>query len=262
MRVRFAPSPTGHLHVGNARTALFNWLLSRGQRGTFILRIEDTDTKRSTRESEAAILEDLRWLGLYWDEGPDVGGAHGPYRQSERFHLYGRTKELLDNERAYHCFCSTQLEEERQAAVAEGRGQRCPAGRLAHQQAQAHRRRQRLIAASPRITTVFRTCAATSGFPSTSSAINRRPPTARRLQLRRRIDDALMDVTHVVRGRTIFEHAPPDPVTRRWGSPPSLPIWRWCWGPDRSPLSKRHGATSVAGFAGDIFPKRSSITWR
>ena len=80
-RVRFAPSPTGHLHVGNARTALFNWLLARGQRGTFILRIEDTDAERSTAVSEKSILEDLRWLGLDWDEGPDAGGPHGPYRQ-------------------------------------------------------------------------------------------------------------------------------------------------------------------------------------
>src|SRR3989442_1308592 len=96
MRVRFAPSPTGQLHVGNARTALFNWLLARGRGGTFILRIEDTDVERSTRESEAAILEDLRWLGLDWDEGPDTGGPRGPYRQSERLHLYQRyASELL-----------------------------------------------------------------------------------------------------------------------------------------------------------------------
>src|SRR6187397_2782195 len=107
MRVRFAPSPTGHLHVGNARTALFNWLLARGQRGTFIIRIEDTDTKRSTRESEAAILQDLRWLGLDWDEGPDVGGAHGPYRQSERMPEYAAAaRSLLAAGRAYYCFCS------------------------------------------------------------------------------------------------------------------------------------------------------------
>ncbi len=80
MRVRFAPSPTGYLHVGNARTALFYWLLARGSGGTFILRIEDTDLERSTSESEASILRDLRWLGLDWDEGPDVGGPRGPYR--------------------------------------------------------------------------------------------------------------------------------------------------------------------------------------
>ena len=93
MRVRFAPSPTGQLHVGNARTALFNWLLAHGHDGTFILRIEDTDAERSTRESETGILEDLRWLGLDWDEGPDIGGPHGPYRQSERLHLYASVRE-------------------------------------------------------------------------------------------------------------------------------------------------------------------------
>jgi hypothetical protein len=81
IRVRFAPSPTGQLHVGNARTALFNWLLARGQKGTFILRIEDTDAARSTAESEQAILRDLRWMGLEWDEGIDRGGDHGPYRE-------------------------------------------------------------------------------------------------------------------------------------------------------------------------------------
>src|SRR5215217_5685479 len=107
MRVRFAPSPTGQLHVGNARTALFNWLLARGAGGAFILRIEDTDAERSTRSSEASILEDLRWLGLNWDEGPDIGGPHGPYRQSERLHLFASyANELIASAHAYHCFCS------------------------------------------------------------------------------------------------------------------------------------------------------------
>ena len=96
MRLRFAPSPTGHLHVGNVRTAIFNWLLARGRGGAFVLRIEDTDAERSTHESEAGIIRDLHWLGLDWDEGPDVGGACGPYRQSERLHLYASyAKELL-----------------------------------------------------------------------------------------------------------------------------------------------------------------------
>src|SRR4051794_17401723 len=123
MRVRFAPSPTGQLHVGNARTALFNWLLARGSGGTFILRIEDTDVERSTRESEAAIMADLRWLGLDWNEGPETGGSHGPYRQSERLHLYqSYAKELLAAGSAYFCFCSTaQLDAERQDALAAGR---------------------------------------------------------------------------------------------------------------------------------------------
>src|SRR5437762_6586975 len=123
MRVRFAPSPSGHLHVGNARTALFNWLFARGSGGTFVLRIEDTDVERSTRESEAAILRDLAWLGLDWDEGPDLGGPRGPYRQSERLHLYGSyAKELLASDQAYYCFCSAaKLDADRQKALAEGR---------------------------------------------------------------------------------------------------------------------------------------------
>lgn len=88
VRVRFAPSPTGNLHVGGARTALFNWLYARQLGGKFILRVEDTDLERSTRASEEAMIRDLKWLGLDWDEGPDVGGPHGPYRQSERTSIY------------------------------------------------------------------------------------------------------------------------------------------------------------------------------
>src|SRR5215510_6875022 len=122
MRVRFAPSPTGQLHVGNARTALFNWMLARG-RGTFLLRIEDTDRERSTPESERAILEDLRWMGLDWSEGVEAPGDHGPYRQSERLHIYrAHAVELLAGGHAYHCFCSAELlEADRTAALAAGR---------------------------------------------------------------------------------------------------------------------------------------------
>ena len=102
VRVRFAPSPTGRLHVGNARTALFNWLFARGQGGTLVLRIEDTDQERSTAESELTILDDLRWLGLSWDEGPDVGGAYAPYRQSQRAATYrDHADRLLGSGAAY-----------------------------------------------------------------------------------------------------------------------------------------------------------------
>src|SRR5438045_1966184 len=123
MRVRFAPSPTGQLHVGNARTALFNWLLAGGHDATFVLRIEDTDAARSTRQSEDSILEDLRWLGLDWDEGPDVSGGCGPYRQSERLHLYtSYANELLNGGHAYYCFCSPQkLDEDRKRLLSEGK---------------------------------------------------------------------------------------------------------------------------------------------
>ena len=120
MRVRFAPSPTGHLHVGNARTALFNWLIAHRHGGTFILRVEDTDRERSTAASEAAIKDDLRWLGLIWDEGIDAGGDVGPYRQSERLDLFAtHTARLLHTGHAYRCFCTPErLEAERQVALA------------------------------------------------------------------------------------------------------------------------------------------------
>lgn len=108
-RVRFAPSPTGMLHIGGARTALFNWAFARGRGGRFLLRIEDTDPERSRREYEAAILEGLAWLGLEWDEGPDVGGPHAPYRQSERGELYRAFGErLLAAGAAYRCFCDRE----------------------------------------------------------------------------------------------------------------------------------------------------------
>lgn len=124
LRVRFAPSPTGNLHVGGARTALFNWLLARAMGGKFILRIEDTDLERSTRESEQAVLRDLTWLGLDWDEGPDVGGDFGPYRQSERNEIYKQLgNKLLEEGYAYRCFCT---DEELDAMRAEQEAKKLP----------------------------------------------------------------------------------------------------------------------------------------
>jgi nondiscriminating glutamyl-tRNA synthetase len=123
VRVRFAPSPTGWLHVGGARTAYFNWLFARKHAGAFVLRIEDTDADRSTDASERGVLDDLRWLGLAWDEGPDRGGPHGPYRQSERLALYAEhAGRLLAEGKAYRCFCTdAELEVRRAAALAAGR---------------------------------------------------------------------------------------------------------------------------------------------
>src|SRR5664279_3316707 len=119
MRVRFAPSPTGYLHIGNARTALFNYLLARKDKGSFVLRIEDTDTERSKPEYEKIILEALAWLGLDWEEGPDVGGPFGPYRQSERLERYQEAAQrLLKEEKAYLCYCTPEeLEAMRQAQM-------------------------------------------------------------------------------------------------------------------------------------------------
>jgi glutamyl-tRNA synthetase len=127
-RVRFAPSPTGYLHIGGARTALFNWLYARRHGGTFILRVEDTDQERSTKEAEAAIFEGMRWLGLDWDEGPEVGGPHGPYFQMERLPLYLEHAERLVREgKAFACYCTREeLEAGRKKAEAEKRQFRYP----------------------------------------------------------------------------------------------------------------------------------------
>ena len=123
VRVRFAPSPTGTLHIGSARTALFNYLFARHNGGGFVLRVDDTDAARSEDRHEDAILADLRWLGLDWDEGPDAGGPYGPYRQSERLDGYpAAAEQLLVAGRAYHCFCPEErLEELRARPLAAGR---------------------------------------------------------------------------------------------------------------------------------------------
>ena len=116
VRVRFAPSPTGYLHIGGARTALFNWLFAKKHNGKLVLRIEDTDTERLKEDSVSQILTSLKWLGLNWDEGPEVGGEVGPYYQSERREIYSKVAEqLLEEGKAYYCFCTSEiLEEERE----------------------------------------------------------------------------------------------------------------------------------------------------
>jgi len=123
VRVRFAPSPTGHLHIGNARTAIINWIFAKKTGGTFILRIEDTDIERSTETLMESIFEDLKWLGLDWQEGPEVGGEFGPYRQSERLEIYRQHLDILKSkELAYPCFCtSDELEEKSKEAKARGK---------------------------------------------------------------------------------------------------------------------------------------------
>ena len=261
MRVRFAPSPTGQLHVGNARTALFNWLLAHGKDGTFILRIEDTDIERSTRESEAGILEDLRWLGLDWDEGPDVGGPHGPYRQSERLHLYASyANELLAGEHAYYCFCSAaQIDRDRQEDLAAGRPPKyhgtCRS--IARDDAQSRIdagerpvirfkvpdtediRFQDLV----RGEVVFNTdvigdfiIVRSDGRPQYNFAVV--------------VDDALMEMTHVIRGEDHISNTPRQILLYQalGFTLPEFAHLSMVMGPDHTPLSKRHGATSVSEF--------------
>jgi nondiscriminating glutamyl-tRNA synthetase len=274
MRVRFAPSPTGHLHVGNARTALFNWLMARGSGGTFILRVEDTDVERSTRESEAGMLEDLRWLGLQWDEGPDVGGPYGPYRQSERLHLYrSYARELLDSGRAYSCFCSAeQLEADREAALAAGlpprysgacrnirpdeARRRVEAGEPAVVRFKVPEQREVVFNDLVRGDVRFRTevigdpvLVRSDGNPAYNFAVV--------------IDDALMEVTHVVRGEDHISNTPRQIlIYEAFGfTPPGFAHLALVMGPDHTPLSKRHGATSVAEFRAKGFLPEALVNY-
>ncbi len=261
MRVRFAPSPTGQLHVGNARTALFNWLLARGRGGTFILRIEDTDVERSTIESEAAIVRDLRWLGLDWDEGPDVGGPRGPYRQSERLHLYqSYAQELLNAGHAYRCFCTReQLEARRAEALARGGAAgydgtcrdlspevvaaRLAAGEKAAIRFRVPQNRDVGFTDAVRGEVRFHTSVIgdpvivrTEGVPAYNFAVV--------------VDDGLMGVTQVIRGEDHISNTPRQILMYEalGFTPPSFAHLSLVMGPDHAPLSKRHGATSVAEF--------------
>jgi nondiscriminating glutamyl-tRNA synthetase len=261
MRVRFAPSPTGHLHVGNVRTALFNWLLARGQNGTFILRVEDTDVERSTAKSDATILEDLRWLGLDWDEGPDVGGPVGPYRSSERLDEYrARARTLIEEGRAYYCFCKPeQLEAERREALARNLPPKY-SGRCARiDPPEARRRVQSGEPAAVRFRTpedrevVFndlvrgeirfhsdvigdQVLLRSDGHPAYNFAVV--------------VDDGLMGVTHVVRGEDHISNTPRQLlIYEALGfAPPEFGHVAMVLGPDHTKLSKRHGAVSVDEF--------------
>lgn len=261
MRVRFAPSPTGQLHVGNARTALFNWLLARGSGGAFILRIEDTDVERSTPESERAIIEDLRWMGLEWDEGVDKGGDHGPYRQSERVHIYrAHAAELLSRGQAYRCFCpAEQLEMDRYAALREGRPPKY-VGRC--REIPPDEARVRAEGGEPAVIrfrvpddrdVVFNDIV--RGEVRFSSDVIGDPVLVRSdgtpaYNYAVVIDDALMGITHVIRGEDHISNTPRQLLLYEafgW-RPPVFAHVSLVLGPDHGVLSKRHGATSVAEF--------------
>jgi nondiscriminating glutamyl-tRNA synthetase len=261
MRLRFAPSPTGQLHVGNARTALFNWLLAHRHDGTFILRVEDTDTERSTRASESGILEDLRWLGLHWDEGPDMGGPHGPYRQSERVHLYtSYANELIATDHAYYCFCSAaKLEADRKEDLANSRPPkyRGTCRGLPPDQARAR------MDAGERPVIRFKVPEATEitfadlvrGDVTFNTEVIGDPVLVRSdgrpaYNFAVVVDDALMEITHVIRGEDHISNTPRQIlIYRALGfTPPNFAHLALVMGPDHTPLSKRHGATSVAEF--------------
>jgi glutamyl-tRNA synthetase len=257
VRVRFAPSPTGYLHIGGARTALFNWLYARRHGGTFVLRIEDTDTDRSSWEMVSGIVDGLRWLGLDWDEGPDIGGPHAPYFQSQRIDKYRvMAEQLVEHGRAYYCYCTTEtLQQKRQAAEAAGGGwiydRTCcalAADAVAEREAAGMPRAIRFKVPDGR-TSFADLVHGPIAFDNANIEDfvvlrSDRQPT---YHLSVVVDDFDMAITHVVRGDDHISNTPKQVLLYHAfeAPPPQFAHVPLILGPDRKRLSKRHGATSV-----------------
>jgi nondiscriminating glutamyl-tRNA synthetase len=260
VRVRFAPSPTGHLHVGNARTALFNWLFAGQKGGTMVLRIEDTDVDRSQARFEDQLIADLKWLGLDWDEGPDVGGAYGPYRQSDRLAIYREHAErLLSEHKAYLCFCTEQeLQIEREKATAEHRQPIYSGKCRVIDPAESQQRRIAGEACTIRLRIPehpIRFHDIVHGAVEFSNEVVSDPIVLRSSGMPVYnyvvvIDDALMKITHVIRGDDHLSNTPKQvALYEALGWPvPEFAHLSTILGADRERLSKRHGATSIANF--------------
>ncbi len=260
VRVRFAPSPTGQVHVGNARTALFNWLFARQQGGVFILRIEDTDLERSEARYETQLLEDIKWLGLNWDEGPDVGGPYPPYRQSDKWQVYREHAERLVSEgKAYRCFCTQEtLERQREFAMSQQQPPNYPGTcrSLAPQEAERRRAagepcaiRLKIPDKPIRFHDIVRGWVEFSNEVVSDLIIVRSTgvPVYNYVVV---IDDAEMKITHVIRGDDHLSNTPKQvALYEALGWPvPEFAHLSTILGPDKERLSKRHGATSLANF--------------
>jgi glutamyl-tRNA synthetase/nondiscriminating glutamyl-tRNA synthetase len=261
VRVRFAPSPTGLLHVGNARTALYNWLFARHNHGSFILRVEDTDVDRSESRYEGQLIEDLHWLGLNWEEGPRVGGPHTPYRQSERLDIYRRhTNQLLEEGKAYRCFCTQQeLEAERLLAMKEHRPQvysgRCRSLTRDESQAlvdegKAFAVRLQIPDRPLRFTDIVRGEVEFQADTVSDPVLVRSGDGMPVYNYVVTVDDALMEITHVIRGDDHISNTPKQvAIYEAFGwKVPLFAHLSTILGSDRERLSKRHGATSISSF--------------
>lgn len=262
VRVRFAPSPTGSLHVGSARTALYNYLYARHNGGTMVLRVEDTDLKRSTTEHDTSILNDLRWLGLQADEGPDVGGSYGPYRQSERGDLYeAAVQQLLADGWAYLCFCPQELLDQRkEQQLARGDMPKYDRTCCSLVSSEVEAR----LAAGEQAAVRFRVPEGQVSFddlihgPITFSSdvigdfIIKRTDGGFSYNFAVVVDDASMEITHVIRGEDhITNTARQLMLFAALGKPaPRYGHHSLILAPDGSKLSKRHGATSIGDFKG------------
>lgn len=274
IRVRFAPSPTGSLHIGGARTALFNWLFARKNAGTFVLRLEDTDLSRSTEASASGILDGLRWLGLDWDEGPEKGGDYGPYRQGERMAIYQKyLNELIKKGKAYYCFCSPEeLQAEKEKCRQEKRDYKysgkCSALHPDEiKQLLAEGRTPVIRFRSPRdgvvvVQDLIRgnvtfdnhllddfIIGKSDGGPTYNFAVV--------------VDDHEMHISHVIRAEEHLSNTPKQIILYEamgWKLPQFAHV-SMILAPDRSKLSKRHGATSVQEFRDEGYLPEALINY-
>ena len=260
VRCRFAPAPSGSIHVGNVRTGLFSWAFARHHGGAFVLRVEDTDSSRVTEEAYHGVMDSLRWLGIDWDEGPDVGGPHGPYRQSQRMEIYRETVERLRTQGdAYACYCTeSELEQRRAAAMARGE----PPGYDGRCRTLTERERAGFEAedrpaairfAMPEAEHVVRDLV--KGEVRWASGQLRdfvlmRSDGTPVFLLAVAVDDLLMGITHVIRGDDLLASAPRNAavIEALGGTPPAYAHVPQVNGSDGKPLSKRHGSTSVEAF--------------
>lgn len=261
VRVRYAPSPTGSLHMGSARTTLFNWLFARHHGGTFILRIEDTDQARSTEAHTRSLCEMLRWLGLNWDEGPEIGGPHAPYHQMGRLPLYRRALERLrKSEAVYRCYCSPEeLAARREQARREGRPPRydgrcrnLSAAEGAALEAQGRRPAWRLRVPDEGETVVHDLIQGDVAYPNHTldDLVIVRSDGIPTYNFVVAVDDLEMEMTHVLRGDDHLANTPKQlHVYRALGAtPPAFGHLPSVLATDRSRLSKRHGPVSIEDY--------------
>ena len=261
VRCRFAPAPSGAIHVGNARTALYSWLTARHHGGSFVLRVEDTDASRVSEEAFHAVMDSLRWLGIEWDEGPDVGGPHAPYRQSERLEIYREHADrLIDAGRAYRCYCTPEeLEARRKDALARGEAPgydgRCRTLTEAERSGfEAEGRpwalRFQMPARDFMVPDLLKGDVHFAAGSLRDFVILRSDGSPTYL-LAAGVDDLLMGMTHIIRGEDLLASTPRQMALMEAFGATSFPEYAhhpMIVGPDRQPLSKRHGSTSVEAF--------------
>lgn len=274
VRVRFAPSPTGEPHVGNIRTALFNWLFARHSNGVFIVRVEDTDQKRLVEGAIDSMVEGLRWLGLEWDEGPEVGGPFSPYVQSQRLDLYRAAADrLIANNRAYRCFCpSARLDEVRKAQQARKEPPRYD--RRCRNLPEEEKRSQpdavdepvvRLAIPESGVTTVHDLLRGDMRFENAllDDLVLLKSDGYPTYHLANIVDDHEMEISHVLRGEDWLSSTPRHVILYQafgW-EPPIFVHLSNIVGPDKAKLSKRHGATSLLAYRDQGFLPETMVNF-